>query len=243
MTGAGIAGVAGIWQKLRRRKVVQWGIAYVAAAWALKLGPSTERGRFPATPFDVVIAPEGVRRVPAVVPMDPGRHAGLGDAYLNTGRLDEALGSYRTALRLAPDANGGHGAIGHVLLLKGQYDAAFAEYQTEHFAPPRLSGLACAHHALGQNQASDAALDELIEKHRHWGVLIAMSFAYGGQFDRAFEWLSKAATQRDSSFVDVPATLWLKNLHDDPRRLPFLRKHGMAPEQLAAIKFDVTVPR
>ena len=28
----------------------------------------------------------------------------------------------------------------------------------------------------------------------------------------------------------------------DPRWLPFLRKLGMAPEQLAAIKLDVTVP-
>jgi hypothetical protein len=33
------------------------------------------------------------------------------------------------------------------------------------------------------------------------------------------------------------------SLHEDPRWLRFLRKHGMAPEQLAAIKFDVKVPR
>lgn len=33
------------------------------------------------------------------------------------------------------------------------------------------------------------------------------------------------------------------NLHEDPRWLPFLRKLGMAPEQLAAIKFDVSVPK
>ena len=33
------------------------------------------------------------------------------------------------------------------------------------------------------------------------------------------------------------------NLHEDPRWLPFLRKLGMAPEQLAAINFDVTVPK
>jgi TolB-like protein len=38
VTTAGVAGIAGIWQKLRRRKVVQWGIAYVAAAWALLQG-------------------------------------------------------------------------------------------------------------------------------------------------------------------------------------------------------------
>ena len=33
----------------------------------LKLGPTTELGRFPAIPYEVVVAPDGVRRVPAVV--------------------------------------------------------------------------------------------------------------------------------------------------------------------------------
>lgn len=35
----------------------------------------------------------------------------------------------------------------------------------------------------------------------------------------------------------------LANIHSDPRWLPFLRKLGMAPEQLEAIKFDVTLPK
>jgi hypothetical protein len=33
------------------------------------------------------------------------------------------------------------------------------------------------------------------------------------------------------------------DIHSDPRWLPFLRKNGMAPEQLAAIKFDVSLPQ
>jgi hypothetical protein len=33
------------------------------------------------------------------------------------------------------------------------------------------------------------------------------------------------------------------NLHDVPRWLPFLRKIAMAPEQLAAIPFDVKLPQ
>jgi hypothetical protein len=40
----------------------------------------------------------------------------------------------------------------------------------------------------------------------------------------------------------VATHISLRNLHDDPRWLPFLRKHGFAPEQLAAIKLDVPVP-
>ena len=31
-------GIANIWSALRRRKVVQWGFAYVAGAWALLQG-------------------------------------------------------------------------------------------------------------------------------------------------------------------------------------------------------------
>jgi hypothetical protein len=34
----------------------------------------------------------------------------------------------------------------------------------------------------------------------------------------------------------------LASLRQDPRWLPFLRKRGKAPEQLAAIKFDVKLP-
>jgi hypothetical protein len=33
------------------------------------------------------------------------------------------------------------------------------------------------------------------------------------------------------------------NIHSDPRWLPFLRKIGKAPEQLAQIKFKVTLPQ
>ena len=39
-----------------------------------------------------------------------------------------------------------------------------------------------------------------------------------------------------------PSYPLFSNLHSDARWLPFLRKHGMAPEQLAAIKFDVKLP-
>jgi hypothetical protein len=33
------------------------------------------------------------------------------------------------------------------------------------------------------------------------------------------------------------------NLHSDPRWLPFLESIGRSPEQLAAIEFEVTLPR
>jgi len=41
----------------------------------------------------------------------------------------------------------------------------------------------------------------------------------------------------------IPIENLLANVHADPRWLPFLRKIGKAPEQLAAIKFDVKLPQ
>jgi hypothetical protein len=67
--------------------------------------------------------------------------------------------------------------------------------------------------------------------------------AYRGDADLAFEWLDKAVTYRDAGLMDVAVEPMLANLHSDPRWLPFLRKIGKAPEQLAAIKFDVKVPQ
>jgi hypothetical protein len=66
--------------------------------------------------------------------------------------------------------------------------------------------------------------------------------AFRGEADKAFEWMEKAVERRDPLVGAIPVYPMFANLHSDPRWRPFLRKHGMAPEQLAAIRFDVTVP-
>ena len=56
---------------------------------------------------------------------------------------------------------------------------------------------------------------------------------------RAFLLLDQTARQGAMDLGALPIYPAFKNLHSDPRWLPFLRKH----EQLAAIKFDVKVPK
>ena len=72
---------------------------------------------------------------------------------------------------------------------------------------------------------------------------IAMVLAFRGDADHAFEWLEKAAEQHDPDLGSIIAHRMFDKLHDDPRWLAFLLEHGIAPEQLAAIKFDVKVPK
>jgi hypothetical protein len=84
----------------------------------------------------------------------------------------------------------------------------------------------------------------LIAKYEQDGPYnIAYVYAFRGESDRAFEWLDKAVTYRDSGLNQVAVEPVFAKVHDDPRWLPFLRKIGYAPEQLAKIEFKVTLPQ
>lgn len=61
--------------------------------------------------------------------------------------------------------------------------------------------------------------------------------------DRAFDWLDRAVAYHDTGLAEIAVDLLFANLHQDPRWLPFLRRIDKAPEQLAAIEFDVRLPQ
>jgi hypothetical protein len=46
----------------------------------------------------------------------------------------------------------------------------------------------------------------------------------------------------DPGLIDIAAENLFDKIHSDSRWLPFLRKIGRAPEQLAKIQFKVTLP-
>jgi hypothetical protein len=66
--------------------------------------------------------------------------------------------------------------------------------------------------------------------------------AYRGETDRAFQWLDKAMAFNDGGLSEIAVQPEFSSLHDDPRWQPFLRRIGMAPEQLDAIPFEVKLP-
>ena len=176
-------------------------------------------------------------------PVSPAGHGNLGQSYLNGGRLDESIATSRTALSLSPGYAGAQYNIGVALLLKGDPAAALAAMQQdpEDWGP---IGLPMAWHALGRKAESDAALAELIRtQEKEAAYNIAYVLAYLGQTDRAFEWLDKAVAYHDPGLTEIVVEPLFANIKKAPRWGPFLRKIGKAPEQLANIKFDVTVPK
>ncbi|MBZ0113659.1 MAG: hypothetical protein K8J08_14435 [Thermoanaerobaculia bacterium] len=166
----------------------------------------------------------------------------LGQSYYLEGRFDKAVEWHRYQLTLAPQTLGGYYGLAVSLLLQGNASAALAESQKEPNEPFRLNALALAYHATGRGVESDAALAEMIEKYEKISTYnIASILAFRGEADRAFEWLDKAVEYRDGGLQMIEEPLFDK-IHDDPRWLPFLRRIGRAPEQLAAIELDVTLP-
>jgi Flp pilus assembly protein TadD len=180
----------------------------------------------------------------AVVRRDPVNVAALfnlGVVQLSAGRVDAAIASYRTVLSLSPGNGGAHYALGVALLLRGDAAGALAEMEQETSEIWRMLGLPMAYHALGRKADSDAALAALIAKYgKDAPSNIAYVYAFRDEADQAFAWLDKA---HDTGLAQIAAESLFANIHGDPRWLPFLRKFGMAPEQLAAIKFDVKLPQ
>jgi TolB-like protein/Tfp pilus assembly protein PilF len=176
-------------------------------------------------------------------PVNALAHSTLGGAYSRGGRYDEALAEFQTSLRLAPGRSLAHYSVGILYLQKGDPKAALEEMKKEPGDSWRRDGLAITYFALGRKAESDAALAELIsnhEKESSWNI--AYVYAFRGEPDKAFEWLDKAIVYRDPGLSLTAAQWTFERIHNDPRWLPFLRKIGRAPEQLAAIKFDVKLP-
>jgi TolB-like protein/lipoprotein NlpI/predicted Ser/Thr protein kinase len=182
----------------------------------------------------------------AIVRRDPVNVTALANLAYDqcaAGRYDAAIASYRTVLSLSPGRGEAHSGISEALMLKGDAGGALAEIEQETSDPWKRIGLALVYHALGRRAEAEAALAALIAKYEQdWPYNIAYVYAYRGQADKAFEWLDRAVEYGDPGLSEIVTENLFDRIHADPRWLPFLRKLGKAPEQLARIEFRVALP-
>jgi TolB-like protein/tetratricopeptide (TPR) repeat protein len=157
---------------------------------------------------------------------------------------DQAIASCRAALNLSPGFTTAHFFIGVALLLgKNDVVAALQEFEAEPADELKMAGAANAQRALQHGAESDAALAALTARHaRDAAYYIATVYAYRGEPDRAFKWLDKAVVNQNQNLFTIATEPQFDRLHDDPRWLALLRKLGKAPEQLAKIHFNVSLP-
>ena len=164
----------------------------------------------------------------------------LGSHQRIAGRYDASITSLRTVLSLSPNNGSAHDQLEMALMLKGDATAALAEIEQEKSEMYRMIGLPMAYCALGRKADADNALNALIAKYeKDASYNIAYVYAFCGDADKAFEWLDKAVTYQDPGLGAIATENLFDKIHSDPRWLPFLRKIGKAPEQLAKIEFKV----
>lgn len=164
----------------------------------------------------------------ALDPLSAGGHGGLGRLYYRAHRLEEAADSLQLAVSLNPLRNFDQFDLGMVLMMQGDAPAALMAMKQITIDWLRLFGTAIVQHALGNAQASDAALNELIEAEAEAPFYqVAMVYAFRGQIDLAFDWLDLAYDERDTGLPFVLREPLLANLRDDRRWEPFLDKMGL----------------
>lgn len=169
-------------------------------------------------------------------------HYVLGYAYFCANSWNAAIDSFRTAISLNPKLRNSHRYIGIALALKGVTQSALEEVELEPSEANRLTGRAIVHHALGQDSASNSALETLVENNgRTHALHIAYVMAFRGEKDRAFEWLQKSVDQLGFLPDDIAVNSLFANLHDDPRWHSLLREHGQAPEQVNHVVFRLPI--
>jgi TolB-like protein/Tfp pilus assembly protein PilF len=177
---------------------------------------------------------EALQLAKRVVALDPlsavnyGAFAGLGGAYLASGRLIEAEAAYRQSLDLAPTMSQGHFLLGWALMARREPTAALAEMEQETDERYRDVGRAMALDALGRKTEADRAL--AVAQTKYAGVVeypIAVVYANRNDLDKAFAWLDRAYQLHDGWVPWVPWDPLLKNLRGDPRYKAFLRKMNL----------------
>jgi len=164
-------------------------------------------------------------RAVSVDPLSVSAHNNLGLHAHYAGRLEEATAALKKALELNPDFPISRVLLGRVLLAQGQPQAALGEMEREADPVWRLYGLCLAYHATGRTTEADAALASFIKDYGEtMAFQIAEVFAYRGETNRAFEWLERAFTLRDSGMADIKNDPLLKGLESDRRYAALLKR-------------------
>jgi TolB-like protein len=143
-------------------------------------------------------------------------------------RPEEARAAAETAIAISPTVSKAHLLLGLLELNAGHLDAASAAMEREPAEYYRLEGQAIVAFANKRLPESDAALGRLIEAHHDTAaVQIAQAYAFRGERAKAFDWLDRAAVQRDPGLININTDPLFAGLRGDTRYKTVLRKMNL----------------
>jgi len=169
------------------------------------------------------------RRVVELDPLNVSYNRNLGFYCLAAGSLEEAEAALRMALQISPQGGLTYCWLGLVLLATRRQEEALESMRKERNEVFRLVGTAVAHFARGEQDASNAALDELVHRHsKDSPYQVAEVYGSRGDADNTFKWLEQTYAERDPGLSYMKMDPLLTRVRNDPRWQPLLEKMGLA---------------
>src|SRR5262249_5829619 len=177
---------------------------------------------------------EAERQARQAVELDPlstVTQGNLARVLFYVGKLDEADAAARKAAELQPAGAGNHRWQVLIAAQRGDGPAALREAQLEPDEGYRRFELAVAQYVVGDREAADAALADLLAKAREgFAYQIAEVYAVRGEKDKAFEWLQISFADRDAGMLGLLVDPLLRSLRDDVRYKNLLAKLSLPAE-------------
>jgi TolB-like protein/Tfp pilus assembly protein PilF len=174
---------------------------------------------------------EAERQARYAVELDPlsvTAQGNLGRVLFFAGKMDEADAALRKAAELQPSAAATHRYQVLIAVARGDGETALREAKLEPDEGYRRFELAVAQYVVGDRQAADATLTDLIANGRdRLAYQIAEVYAVRGEKDKAFEWLQIAFDNHDTGTLTLLVDPLVRGLHDDPRYKNLLAKLGL----------------
>jgi TolB-like protein len=168
---------------------------------------------------------EAIRIQKRIVDRDPLNASALGTlaAYLfESDRFEESVALFRQQSPLNPHGVANRALVGVALALLGRGEEALDEISRERHEGYQLWAYSIAFSTLGRSAESDAALHEMMKFVRGNAYSIAQIYAFRGDRNRAFEWLTRACVDDQSGCETIKSDRFLRSLHDDPRYVALL---------------------
>ena len=156
-----------------------------------------------------------------------------GAILLWSGQSALAVEAYRRAVALAPMGDEYHSHLARALSAVGRYPEALQEAGREPNERFRLVALATVQYQSGDRAGGDRTFNEIIEKFGDpMAGYLANLCAIAGKTDEAFRWWERGYETRDAAMAWVKTNRAYGAVTADPRWEPFLRKMGLADDQL-----------
>ena len=174
-------------------------------SYELGRGEATTLARYAAYAAATIQHAKAMRAVTAARDLDPlnaGIHRAVGFVHYAAGNYEASIDAVERALSLNPDLSDSHARIGMALIALKRPEEALAAAQNEKSGMMRFPCLAIAHHLLGNQDAADAAMADLIKTYGDAGLYQqAQVLAQWNQIDEAIEVLKRAHQLGDSGLT------------------------------------------